>query len=88
MKINPHCRLRSVGGENIIIMPGKPGEVMTKLVSFNESSVLLWESLKEKDFEIDDVAAILTKTYEVSEEQARLDAEKWVEILKQNGVLI
>lgn len=60
---------------------------MTKVLSFNETSNFLWESLQGKEFTLDDVAQALTGTYDVSDEIARQDGEKWVNQMKELGLI-
>ena len=56
MKISPKFKLRSIVGQNVIIMQGKYGGDMTKIISLNDSSVFLWNKFHEAEFTIDDVA--------------------------------
>lgn len=83
MKINPKYKLRQVGNENIIILPGD----MTKVVAFNESAVLMWNSLLDRDFSVQDACQVLTDNYEIDEETARNDAVRWIYILKSHNLL-
>ncbi|MCQ2298387.1 MAG: PqqD family protein [Bacteroidales bacterium] len=88
MKINPNYKMREVCGEHIILMQGAKSGDLTRLVSFNESSLLLWEKLYGKDFELADATALLTETYDVDEATAQHDAEQWIETLKSNGIIL
>ncbi|MBP9990174.1 MAG: PqqD family protein [Bacteroidales bacterium] len=87
MKINPKFKVRDVAGEHIILLQGKNAGEMTKVVSLNSTSLLLWEQLKDKDFEPLDVVAILLENYDVEEAVALEDAKKWIETLRQNGII-
>lgn len=88
MKINQIYKVRKVAGENIILLQGKTSGDMTRVVAFNDSALLMWDTLFDKDFTVDDAAQVLLDNYEVEEALARTDAEKWVETLRQNGLLI
>ena len=83
MIINKKYKLRQIGNENFIILP----DDMTKVVAFNESAVLLWQSLHDKDFTIQDVCDVLLQNYEVDEDTARNDAVNWVYVLKSHDIL-
>lgn len=83
MIINKKYKLRQIGNENFIILPGD----MTKVVAFNESAVLLWESLQDKNFTVQDVCDVLVQNYEVDEDTARNDAVNWVYVLKTHNLL-
>lgn len=87
MKINPKFKVRDVAGEHIILLQGKNAGEMTKVVALNSTSLLLWEQLKDKDFEPLDVVAILLENYDVEEAVALEDAKKWIETLRQNGII-
>ena len=78
MKIKSEYKVRSMAGENVVIMQGSTGCDMTRIISLNESSLLLWNSLQGKEFEVADVAAILVDTYEIDAEVAERDADAWV----------
>lgn len=88
MKINPIYKVRKVAGENIILLQGKSNGDMTRVIAFNESSLLMWNELQGKDFTSDDAAAVLLANYEVEESVAKADAAKWVDTLKENGLLL
>lgn len=87
MKIESKYQLRKVAGEHMILLQGQVGGEMTKLISLNESSVVLWEALKDKEFELNDAVQVLLDYYEVDEATAKADAEKWINVLKENGVV-
>lgn len=88
MKINPIYKVRKIAGENIILLQGKTGGDMTRVVAFNESALLMWDSLQGKEFTVDDAVAVLLDNYDVEEATARADAEKWVETIRENGLLL
>ena len=87
MKINPKFKVRDVAGEHIILLQGKNAGEMTKVVALNSTSMMLWEQLQGKDFEFLDAVAILLENYEVEEATALEDAKKWIETLRQNGII-
>lgn len=88
MKINPIYKVRKVAGENIILLQGKTSGDMTRVVAFNDSALLMWDNLQGKDFSADDAAKVLLDNYDVEESVARTDAQKWVDTLKENGLLL
>ena len=88
MKINPIYKVSKIAGENIILLQGKTGGDMTRVVAFNESALLMWDSLQGKDFTVDDAVAVLLDNYDVEEATARADAGKWVETIRENGLLL
>ena len=88
MKINPIYKVRRVADENIILLQGKNSGDMTKVIALNESALLMWNELKEKDFSVEDAVQVLLNNYDVEEATAREDAQKWVDNLKENNLFL
>ena len=76
-----------MAGENVVIMQGKAGSDMTRIISLNDSSLLLWNALQDKEFEVADVAKILIDTYSIDTETAERDAKAWVEKLHECNLI-
>ena len=87
MKISKQYKVREMAGEHIIVMPGRYGADMTRVVALNATSLYLWEELADREFTTDEVVALLTDRYEIDPETARRDAEKWIEQLTACGIL-
>ena len=87
MKFKSGYKVRSMAGENVVIMQGKGGSDMTRIISLNDSSLLLWNELQGKEFEVADVAAILVEAYKIDNEMAERDAKAWVEKLAECGLV-
>lgn len=88
MKINPIYKVRKVAGENIILLQGKTNGDMTRVVAFNESALLMWDTLQSKDFTVLDATQVLLDNYNVDPGVASADAKKWVDTLQENGLLL
>jgi hypothetical protein len=76
-----------MAGENVVIMQGKAGSDMTRIISLNDSSLLLWNALQGKEFEVADVTATLVENYGIDTEIAERDAKAWVEKLAECGLI-
>lgn len=87
MKINSNYKIREVAGETIVVNQGTAGMDMTRIISLNASAKLLYESLSEKVFTLEDAAAVLVSTYGISQEQALKDTQVWVEALQKCKVI-
>ena len=87
MKINSKFKLRKIAGEAIIVNQGVAGADLTRIISLNESSSLLYEELAGKEFSLDDVKNVLKDNYEVDDATAAKDSAAWVEALKQCNVI-
>lgn len=87
MKIDNRLTLREVVGEHLIVIQGKTDAALSKVVAFNSTSVMLWNHFLEKDFTVEDVQQRLLEEFDVTEEMALSDAQKWVDTLKQNNMV-
>ena len=88
MKIDSKAKVRDIAGEKVVIMQGRLGADMTRIIQLNGSSVWLLEQLTDRDFEVADVVELLTSRYDVDEQTATADATKWVEQLRENKIVI
>lgn len=87
MKISEKFKVREMAGEHVIIMPGRYGADMTRILALNDSSLYLWEALRGREFTTAEAAGLLTEQYEVDAATAQRDAEAWVARLAECGVL-
>ena len=88
MRFDERKKVRSVAGENIVIMQADGEADMTKVVALNESAMLVYEQLKGKEFAVADVARVLTDEYEVDEATALADAEALVASMRHEHMII
>ncbi|MBR6655776.1 MAG: PqqD family protein [Alistipes sp.] len=87
MKFKVGYKVRSMAGENVVIMQGTAGSDMTRIISLNDSSLLLWNELQGKEFEVEDVANVLVDTYEIDAALAERDAKAWIERLRECNLI-
>ena len=87
MRINSRYKLRNLAGESVLFLQGEVDGETSKLMTLNEASVLLWNNFCNKDFETEDVVNFILSEYDIDEQTARKDAQEWVEVLRNNGVL-
>lgn len=88
MKIKEGYKIREIAGENVLIMQGRYGMDMTKVITLNETSVFLWNKLLDINFEITDVVNVLIEQYDVSSEIAEKDVEIWLNELKECNLIV
>ena len=87
MRINPKYKVRKVADENIVLVQGaNPGD-MTTVIALNESSLYLWNSVADRDFETNDISQLLMERYDVDPETAAKDASNWIETLQKHQIL-
>ncbi|MBQ8271730.1 MAG: PqqD family protein [Tidjanibacter sp.] len=82
MKLKTDYKIRKIAGESVIVRMGAQNVKMTSIISFNATSEWLWEQLQDEEFDVEKVADLLTAEYEVEREVALVDANKWVEMLR------
>lgn len=83
MKIRESYKVREIAGEHVVIMQGRYGADMTRVISLNDSSLYLWNELQGREFDLRDVVRLLTLRYEVDEATAARDAEAWIGQLRE-----
>ena len=86
MKIKSNYKLREIVGETIVVNQGTANVNMTRILSLNASAKLLYEQLSGREFTAEDAARVLSDTYGIGEEEALLDARKWMDALIENGI--
>ena len=79
MRIRQGYKVREIAGENVVIIQGRQSADMTKIITLNDSALLLWNRLAGRDFEAGDATRILLDNFQVDEETAERDARAWVE---------
>ena len=82
MRIKDQISLRKIADEYIMIVGSGDSLDYTQAVSLNDSAAYLIESVRGKDFTLEDWVELLTDRYEVSGEQARADVELLIQMLK------
>lgn len=87
MKLDAKYKVREMAGEHIIVMPGRYGADMTRVIALNATSLYLWNALQEREFELSDVADLLVEEYEIDRETALHDAERWIGQLRENQIV-
>jgi len=87
MRIQKGFKIQSVGGENIILQQGTYGVDTTKIVSFNETSLWLWNLYEDKEFTVEEIAASLIEEFDIDKELAVKDAWTWIDTLIQNRLI-
>ena len=82
MKAKNGFNLRTVCGENILVAEGEENIDFSNIISMNESSAYLWNSIQGKD-----LVDLLIEMYEVDEETATRDARLLVDQWKQAEII-
>ena len=86
-KIKQQYKVREMAGEHVVIMQGKHGADMTRIISLNESALYLWNEVYGRDFLVEEVANMLVERYGIDHVVASEDAKSWVDKLDHCGLL-
>ena len=78
MKIKPEFMLHQIGEEYIVMHDGSTNV---------DTAAYLWQRFRDADFDTDALTAALTERYDVAPEQARRDAEAFIQSLQRCGIL-
>ena len=86
MKIKKGFILRKVANENVVMPIGKASMLLNGIIKLNESSVLLWNLLKDGAEKADLVAA-LQNEYSIDAAQAEQGVEAFLAPLLKVGCI-
>lgn len=87
MKLREDLVLRHIGDDHVIVDPEQDMVDMSKVFTLNNSAAWLWDELIGQDFTIVTIVELLKEQYDVSDELAEKDAQKLIEVFKENGLL-
>ena len=59
----------------------------SRIINLNRTAAYLWQRFRDADFDVDALTAALTERYDVVPEQARRDAEAFIQSLQRCGIL-
>ena len=87
MKTKKGFNLRQVCGENAIVAEGAENIDFSSIISMNESSAYLWNSIQGKEFDKNNLVELLTQEYEVDADTAAKDVEALVAQWMKAGII-
>ncbi|MEI3053383.1 MAG: PqqD family protein [Prevotella sp.] len=87
MKTKKGFNLRQVCGENVIVAEGAENIDFSSIISMNESSAYLWNSIQGKEFGKNNLVELLTQEYEVDADTAAKDVEALVAQWMKAGII-
>ena len=79
--------IREIGGNTMAVPVGTKTSEIHGMIALSESGALLWKAL-ECGADIPSLAKVLTDNYEIDNDTALADAEKFVAGLNEQGALI
>ena len=84
MKIKKGFVLRVVGGENVVVPVGAMSKVFHGMINLNETGAFMWKFFSE-EHTLEEGVAALRSEYEVEEERATADVQKFMKTVLDNG---
>lgn len=87
MKTKKGFNLRQVCGENVIVAEGAENIDFSSIISMNESSAYLWNSIQGKEFDKNNLVELLTQEYEVDADTVAKDVEALVAQWMKAGII-
>lgn len=87
MKIDARYKVREMAGEHVVIVQGRYGADMTRVVSLNQTSLYLWNALEGREFDAAEAARLLSERYGVDGATALRDAQAWIGKLREYKLL-
>lgn len=84
MKLKENYVLREVAGSWVVLPLAEESLNFTGMLKLNESGAMLWNVLEER-CSLDALVEKLVSEYKISEEEARKDAEAFLQKLIQIG---
>ncbi len=87
MKIKSGFVIRSVGGENVVVPVGEMSKEFHGMITLNETGAFLWRFFLEER-SVDEGVEALRSTYNVDDAVARVDVERFVSVLQENGFTV
>ena len=86
MKVREGFIKKKMGTQAVVIAIGSASKIFNGMVKRNETGELMWDKLVEGTTREELIAAIL-EVYEVEEELAQKDVDRFIEILKKPGII-
>ncbi|MBQ2783960.1 MAG: PqqD family protein [Alistipes sp.] len=87
MRIKEQYKVREMAGEHVVIMQGRLGSDLTRIISLNDSALYLWQSVEGEEFDLNRVAELLAEHYGIDDQIAERDAARWIDKLAECGLL-
>ena len=84
MKIKEGYNLVKIGESSYLL---ESQEFFNKIITFNSSAAFLWESVKGKSFDLEDLASLLVHKYGIGHESALNDASSIVDGWKKVSII-
>ena len=79
MRTKKGLELRQINSKSDILESVESGLSLQKMITFNTTAAFLWKSIKDSDFEQEDIASLLKDKYSISEDMAMEDSKSIIQ---------
>lgn len=80
--------LRKVGNESVLVQTESSEVNMGRVISLNESALLVFGYFRDKTFTLSDIRDFLLENYDVDFSVAEKDAEELTDSLLRAGIIV
>lgn len=87
MKRNPDFLMREVADTVVVVPVGAATATFHGMLTLNGTGAFLWQLL-EQEQTLDSLTAAMVETYEVTEETARADVQRFLDRLTPTGAIL
>lgn len=87
MKIAEGFLLRKVANQSVVMPMGKKAFDFNRAITLNETAAFLWSILEKEDATKEQLIEKLRAEYDVDEATAENDIDKFLNKLRENGLL-
>ena len=87
MRVSNDYIMRQIAGEFLLVPTGAAAAKFNGLITMNDVGRFIFQTLAE-EHTVCEVAALITKEYDVDENTAIADTEEFVQQLRQIGALV
>lgn len=86
MKIKNGFAKRDIAGSTIVVPVGSTAKEFNGMITLNDTGSFIWDCFL-KDISIDEAVEAVLAEYDVEREKAQADVERFVNMLKENGII-
>ncbi|HWP95565.1 MAG TPA: PqqD family protein [Syntrophomonadaceae bacterium] len=87
MKIKDGFILREIAGANVVVPVGENMVKFSNMITLSDTAAFIWKALSEQELNREQILQLIVDEYEVGEEAASADLDKFIGSLLKANVL-
>lgn len=87
MRFKDGYEFRTICGANVLTATGGKTADMRKIINLNPTATVIYQAMKDRDFDEKDVAELLVSTYGINSEKAESDSKKFCQSLLEADIV-